>query len=129
MIVAGGATMDTLKYTADPERTLHIIWTNADPLTAHHMVMMYATNSMLHGWWDAVTVVLWGATQPDVCGDDDIQERIRIAEQAGVHFSACVSCANNLGLRAHLEEMGFEVVRWGPLLTELLQNRRPLITI
>jgi hypothetical protein len=121
--------MDSLKYTADPERTLHILWTNADPLTAHHMVMMYATNAMLHGWWDAVTVVLWGATQPYVCGDDDIKERIRIAEQAGVRFSACVSCADNLGLRARLEGMGFEVVRWGPLLTELLHNRRPLITI
>ena len=41
---------------------LYILWTNPDPLTAEKMVFMYAKNSRLQGWWDDVTVILWGAT-------------------------------------------------------------------
>lgn len=40
---------------------LYILWTNADPVTSQKMVLMYATNSMLHSWWSGVTVILWGA--------------------------------------------------------------------
>lgn len=29
------------------ENKLNILWTNSDPMTSHHMVMMYATNAML----------------------------------------------------------------------------------
>ena len=32
------------------DRHLHILWTNGDPVTAEHMVMMYATNSLLNDW-------------------------------------------------------------------------------
>ena len=45
------------------ERHVHILWTNADPDTSEHMVMMYATNGLLRGWWDQITVIIWGATQ------------------------------------------------------------------
>jgi hypothetical protein len=44
-------------YIARGDR-LTILWTNADPLTSHHMVMMYARNAKLNGWFDDVTVVL-----------------------------------------------------------------------
>lgn len=110
-------------------KNLHIVWTNADPLTSHHMVMMYATNSMLNGWWDNVTVVIWGATAKYVAEDEKIQERINIARQAGVEFSACVSCANNLGVTEELEKMDIEIIRWGEKLSNLLQNDEKVITI
>lgn len=46
---------------AEP-KNVHILWTNADLHTSQFMVMMYARNSMLRGWWDHVTVIIWGAT-------------------------------------------------------------------
>ncbi len=108
---------------------LHILWTSSDPLTAEHMIMMYATNSLLRHWWDEVTVVVWGGAQKLLCESESVIEKFKIAGLAGVKFTACQACAVNLGTRDKLIELGVEVISWGPLLTELIQNNMPLITI
>lgn len=48
------------------------------------MVMMYATKSMLKGWWDSVTVIQWGATAKLVTENEAIQEHLKIAQNVGV---------------------------------------------
>jgi hypothetical protein len=111
------------------DNKLSILWTNADPITSHHMVMMYATNAMLRGWWDEVTVIIWGATAKYVAEDHEIREKMEEAKKAGVKFSACIACARNLGVKERLEELGFEVISWGPPLTEILKNGERLLTI
>ncbi len=112
----------------DP-RHLHILWTTGDSETARHMVLMYARNSLVHGWWDAVTVILWGAADRLVASDAAVQEEIRLARSVGVTFTACVACARNLGVLDRLAELGIETKGWGAPLTELLNERAPLITI
>ena len=111
------------------DRHLHIIWTNADPVTSENMVMMYAKNSMLNGWWDKVTVVLWGAPQKLIFENEFVQAEMELARDAGVEFSACSSCANNLQLTEALEAEGIEVIRWGQKLSLLLQNGKHVITL
>ncbi|MBP1756751.1 MAG: hypothetical protein H6Q59_3149 [Firmicutes bacterium] len=99
---------------------LYILWTNADILTADKMVMMYATNSMLNQWWEEVTVIIWGATAKLVAENDLIQTKIKIAQHAGVHFSACKACVDQLGVTDKIAELGIEVMYWGEGLTNLL---------
>lgn len=111
------------------DRHLHIIWTNADLVTSEHMVMMYAKNSMLNGWWDKVTVVLWGATQRLALENEAVRTEMEFARDAGVEFSACSSCAANLELIEALEKEGIEVIRWGQKLSQLLQNGKHVLTL
>lgn len=113
----------------DNQKDLNILWTNADPLTSHHMVMMYATNALTHQWWESVTVIVWGATAKYVAEDESIQEKIRIARHVGVKFSACISCAVNLGVKEKLEDLGLEVLAWGEPLTELIKSGAALLTV
>ena len=40
---------------------LFILWTNGNPITAEKMVFMYGINSLLKGWWEHVTLIIWGA--------------------------------------------------------------------
>ena len=108
---------------------LNILWTNADILTSEKMVMMYATNSMLSKWWDAVTVIIWGATAKLVAENEDIQTHIKMAQQAGVKFSACKACTDQLGVSAQVAALDIEIIYWGEGLTELLKNNEKLITI
>jgi hypothetical protein len=108
---------------------LTILWTNADPITSHHMVMMYATNAKLNKWFDEVKVVLWGTPQKYVSEDKKIQERIKIAKQAGVKFSACISCSNNIVKTKELNALGIETIRWGERLSDLMKDGKPLLTI
>ena len=111
------------------KNTLYILWANADIHTSQFMVMMYAKNSMLHKWWENVTVIIWGETAKLAAENKVIQEEIKIAQLAGVKFSACVACARQLGVVAELEALEIEVKPWGQPLTELLKANEKLITI
>lgn len=108
---------------------LFILWTNADILTSDKMVMMYATNSMLQNWWDEVTVIIWGATAKLAAENEFIQTKIKIAQHAGVQFSACKACADQLGATNTLTDLGIELRYWGEGLTDILKNEEKLITI
>ncbi len=108
---------------------LFILWTNADVITSDKMVMMYATNSMLHQWWDEVTIIVWGATAQLVAENAMIQEKIRLAQHAGVKFSACKACSDQWGVSEKLVELGIEVIYWGVPLTEVIKDGEHLITV
>jgi hypothetical protein len=113
----------------EEQDTLYILWTNADLDTSLRMVMMYATNSMIHRWWEHVTVIVWGATAKLAAESEQVREAVRIAMNAGVKFSACIACARQLGVVEQLEAQGMEVIGWGEPLTRLLKNNEKLLTI
>jgi len=108
---------------------LYVLWTNDNPITAEKMVFMYTVNSRLRGWWDQVTLIVWGATAKLVSEDAKIQELVGKAREAGVHVTACKACADQLGVTEALERLGIEVKFWGAPLTEILKNDERLLTI
>lgn len=111
------------------DNSLNILWTNADPLTSELMVMMYATNSMRKHFWQEVTVIIWGATAKLAAENEKIKALIKTAKEAGVKFSACLACADRLGVVKQLEEQGIEVKFWGTGLTEILKEDKKLLTV
>lgn len=111
------------------EKKLTMLWTNGDVETSLFMVLMYATNSILHQWWDEVTVVLWGAPARLAAENEDVRQKIRMAQHAGVRFEACIACAEQLGVVEQLKELGIALRGWGNPLTELLQSGAPLLTV
>ena len=113
----------------EEDNHLYILWTNADPATSENMVMMYATNSMLRGWWEKVTVIVWGGSQITLLENEAVRFKYHLAKETGVEFSACISCAVNQGLVERLKEEGVEVIPWGEPLTNLIKEGRHLITI
>jgi hypothetical protein len=108
---------------------LYILWTNGDPTTAEKMVFMYASNSMIRGWWNKVTLIIWGAPAKLSAEDAQIQAKIKEALEAGVHITACKACADQLGVTETLEKMNVEVKYWGEPLTNLLKSGETLLTI
>ena len=111
------------------DRHLHIVWTNSDSVSAVNMVLMYATNSLLNEWWDKVTVIIWGGSQKLAAEDETVRFEMQNARDVGVEFTACASCANNLGTAQALEADGIEVIRWGQKLSLLLQNGKHVLSI
>lgn len=110
-------------------KALHILWTNDNKHTSQLMVMMYATNSMTKGLWESVTVIIWGAPVKLVAEDESIQEQIKAAQNVGVKFSACISCARHFGVVEILETLDVEVISWMKPFTNLLQNGETLIYV
>lgn len=113
----------------DESLDLYILWTNADPITAEKMVFMYGANSLKHGWWENVTVIIWGATAKLVAEDQDMQRGIRSLLEAEVRVSACKACADQLGVADTLEKLGIEVKYWGEGLTDILKSNAKLLTV
>ena len=108
---------------------LYVLWKNGDPITAEKMVFMYAINSLIRGWWQKVTLIIWGAPAKLVSEDINIQKKVKEALDAGVHITACKACADQLGVTEALEKLKIEVIYWGAPLTEILASEERLLTI
>ena len=113
----------------DNKNHLYVLWTNADPITAEKMVFMYTVNSLIHGWWQKVTLIVWGAPAKLVSENPNVQKKVKEALDAGVHITACKACADQLGVTETLEKLEIEVKYWGVPLTEILANGEKLLTI
>jgi len=90
---------------------------------------MYTINSLKKGWWNDVTLIVWGATAKLVSENSSIQSLIKEANDAGVHVTACKACADQLGVTEDLEKLDIEVIYWGDPLTRILKNDETLLTI
>ena len=104
-------------------KSLVIIWTNPNKGTGLNMVLMYAKNSLLKKWWDEVEVCVWGEVDKLVTEDEDIKKEIKECQKVGVKMSACQACARNYGVYDQLVELGYNVLSYGPVLTDLLQDK------
>ncbi len=113
----------------DDKTHLHILWTGDNVITAEKMVFMYAINARMHGWWDEITLIVWGAPALLVSENQTIQDLVREAREAGVHITACKACADQLGVTQKLEKLDIEVKYWGVPLTEILAGGKKLLTI
>ncbi len=111
------------------KRHLYLLWTSESKLTAEKMVFMYAINAMVKGWWEAVTLIVWGAPARLVAEDREIREKVREAMAAGVHVTACKACTDQLGVTARFEALGIEVIYWGAPLTAVLKEGECLLTV
>ena len=90
---------------------------------------MYTINSLIHGWWENVTLIIWGATAKLVSENKEIQEKIKEALDAGIHVTACKACADQLGVTEKLEKLNIEVKYWGAPLTKIISNGERLLTV
>jgi hypothetical protein len=108
---------------------LYVLWTNDNPMTAEKMVFMYTINALKHGWWEKVTLIIWGATAKLVSEDVNMQMKVKEAMDAGVFITACKACTDQLGVTKILENLNIEVKYWGAPLTDILTSKEPLLTI
>jgi len=111
------------------KKHLYVLWTNDNKVTAEKMVFMYTVNSLTKGWWEEVTLIIWGATAKLAAEDKEIQKMILDAMEKGVHVTACKACTDQLGVTPIIESLGVEVIYWGIPLTDLLKNDETLLTV
>ena len=111
------------------KKHLYLLWTNDNKMTAEKMVFMYTVNSLVQGWWEEVTLIIWGATAKLAAEDKDIQQMILTAIEKGVHVTACKASTDQLEVTPIIESLGVEVIYWGVPLTDLLKNDETLLTV
>ncbi|MCG9478591.1 MAG: DsrE family protein [Actinomycetia bacterium] len=112
----------------EPTEKLVIIWSSADREVAKEIVFMYGYNSKVNGWWEDVTLIVWGPATNLLSQDDELQEDISRIRDAGIKVEACKKCADDYGVSAKVASLGVEVKYMGVPLTSYLKEGRKVIT-
>ena len=107
---------------------LMVVWTTDNKETILNMVFLYTLNAKLKGWFDEVTLLIWGASQRVLTEDKEIQAKVKEMSDAGVNVVACQKCSENLDIKDTLQSCGVEVFYTGVLLSDWAKSGKPLMT-
>jgi hypothetical protein len=107
---------------------LAIVWTSGDPDVAHRMVLMYANGAQRQGWFDDITLIIWGPSQRLVAADKDIREKIQNLMDIGVNVYACQACSDSYGITDDLRSVGMTVKYMGVPLSDAIKGDSHVIT-
>ena len=110
------------------EDHLVIVWTSDDPYTAERMVLMYAHAAKTAGWFDEVTLIIWGPSAKMVAENIKIQEKLKDMQNDGVEIRACIVCANIYEVTEELKALDFDVQGMGVPLTDYLKKGAHVLT-
>jgi hypothetical protein len=118
----------TTKKTLKPQDKLVVLWTSGDKEVALKMAFMYTYNSKKYGWWDDITLVVWGPSAKLLSQDKELQDYIKKIKNSGVTVKACKGCSDMYGVSNQLEEMGI-IVKYMGELTNYLKEGRHILTL
>ncbi|WP_425803607.1 DsrE family protein [Desulfitobacterium sp. Sab5] len=118
-----------IKDNANNGGRLAVLWTSSDREVALKMVFMYTCNSKLKGWWDDVTLIVWGPSSKLLSVDIELQNELKKAQEAGVKVQACRACADMYEVTEKLEALDIEVIYMGEPLSNYLKNGWKVITL
>ncbi|GAB4223745.1 MAG: DsrE family protein [Spirochaetales bacterium] len=108
---------------------LVVLWTTKDPDTAKYMVLMYTLNAKRRGWFDDVTLVIWGSSSRLVAEDQEIQAKVKELLSEGITVEACLRCADALGASDRLRELGVDVKLMGEPMSQYLKEGRRVLSV
>jgi len=108
---------------------LIVLWSSADREVALKMVFMYTQNAKIRGWWDDVTLIVWGPSARLLTEDSELQAILQKMAKAGVRLMACKACSDQYGVSEALSALGIEVLYIGETFTRLLKENHRLITL
>jgi len=108
---------------------LVVLWTSGDREVALKMVFMYTYNAKARGWWEDITLVVWGPSAKLLTEDKELQEYLAKIMEAGVTVKACKGCSDQYGVSEELEELGITVLYIGKELTDYMKEGREMLTI
>ena len=103
---------------------LVVVWTSGDKDVAMKMVFMYTYNARKQGWWDDVTLLVWGPSSKLLSEDKDLQDYVNKMRDAGVHVMACKACADQYGVADKLQDLGITVKYAGQDLTKFIKEQK-----
>ena len=130
MIVFAGAFAQSAlaQEEASSPGKLAVLWTSGDPDVAHRVAFMYAHTAKKAGWFDEVTLIVWGPSQRLLVGDKDLQKKIKEMQADGVVVEACIACAMSFGIVEELKAIGISVKPMGLPLTNYLKTGWKVLT-
>ena len=102
---------------------LVVVWTSGDREVALKMVFMYTYNAKKYGWWDDITLLVWGPSSKLLSEDEELQDYVKKMLDEGIEVLACKACADMYEVANELEKIGVTVRYTGEDLTNFIKER------
>ncbi|MEX0981898.1 MAG: DsrE family protein [Bacteroidales bacterium] len=119
------AQSETPNESADK---LVVVWTSDDPYVAERVALMYTHAAKTAGWFNEVTLIIWGPSAKLVSENLKIQEKLKAMQKDGVEIQACIVCATAYGVVDELKNLNFEVKGMGKPLSDYLKSGAKVLT-
>lgn len=122
---------ETMAQTNNDETNndkLVIVWTSDDPYVAERVALMYTHAAKTAGWFNEVTLIIWGPSAKLTAENLKIQEKLKTMQNDGVEIKACIVCADAYGVAEDLKNLDFEVKGMGKPLTDYLKSDAKVLT-
>ena len=107
---------------------LAVLWTSGDPDVAQRMVFMYTHFAKKAGWFNEVTLIVWGPSQRLLLDDKSLQKKLKAMQDDGVVVEACIACAMSYGIVDDLKKLGITVKGMGEPLSDYLKSGWKVLT-
>ncbi len=117
------------KKLTDNSNKLAVLWTSGNPDVAEKMCFMYTYNAKKQGWFNEVTLIVWGPSAKLLTENKKLQDYVKKMIDAGVKVEACVACANMYGVKDKLTAIGIDVKGMGVPLTKYLKEGWKTLTL
>jgi hypothetical protein len=115
------------------KKTLYILWTTDNLITAQHMVFLYAADCLRQQRFAQVHILVWGASVLLLSQNKMMLNEARKFQALGGLVSICRRCAEKHSLLAQLESMRelspARIDYLADFLTGLLQSGQTLLTV
>lgn len=122
---------ETMAQTNNDETNndkLVIVWTSDDPYVAERVALMYTHAAKTAGWFNEVTLIIWGPSAKLTAENLKIQKKLKTMQNDGVEIKACIVCADAYGVAEDLKNLDFEVKGMGKPLTDYLKSDAKVLT-
>ncbi|MBM3420542.1 MAG: DsrE family protein [Bacteroidetes bacterium] len=123
-----GISLAQESSTSGDSEKLVMLWISDDIDAAEKMAFMYAHTAKKAGWFQEVTVIIWGPSAKLVSENEKLQEKVKAMQADGIKVEACVACARQYGVDGKLRELGYDVKGMGTHLTNYLKSDAKVIS-
>ena len=120
-LLLGFGPMTKQDMGQEPSR-LAVLWTSGDPEVATRVAFMYTLNAKRQGWFDEVTLIVWGPSAKLLSENQELHTAVTEMAGVGVQVVACNACADSYDVSDTLEGLGIDVTYMGQPLTEMLKG-------
>ena len=110
------------------DNRLVVVWSSGDPEVAHNTVFLYTRNAKKQGWFDDVTLIIWGPSAPLLVKDESLQKEIKVMANLGVRVMACRRCAEDYCVHDQLVDMDVDSIYIGETLSNMMKEGRHVLT-
>lgn len=112
-----------------PEKEkLVVVWSSGEREVALKTVLLYTYKSIQEGWWQDITLIVWGPSAKLLSEDSLVRNFMQKNIEAGVKVLACKSCSDEYELTEEFTGMGIEVKYVGELTTKYVKSGRYVLT-